>query len=200
MPAEAPRPPCGRTRRMPPRGHLKSRAAAFKGTAGAGRVLCTVRRRGHGHATPQARRRRSRGDRRRRGPEGHEGRVGAGRPEAQRQDTGGHGATRARARAPRPRRHTKMSAGEKINPCVAAAALPLRSSLLSRPRVPRRRRRRRQRRGRRFFLKRPHQTLGSAPLQAGRAKGPGARLPGRPGRPGGGFATAAPGLRPDIPL
>lgn len=109
-------------------------------------------------------------------------------------------ALRARAGAPRPRRHTKMSAGEKINPCVAAAALPLRSSLLSRPRVPRRRRRRRQRRGRRFFLKRPHQTLGSAPLQAGRSKGPGARLPGRPGRPGGGFATAAPGLRPDIPL
>lgn len=96
MRAEAPRPPCGRTRRMPPRGHLKSRAAAFKGTAGAGRVFCTVRRRGQGHATPQAPRRRSRGDRRRRGPEGHEGRVGAGRPEAQRQDTGGHGATRAR--------------------------------------------------------------------------------------------------------
>lgn len=56
--------------------------------------------------------------------------MGAGRPTAQRQDTGRLKRS-ARARAPRPRRHTKMSAGEKINPCVAAAALPLRSSLLT---------------------------------------------------------------------
>lgn len=138
-----------------------------------------------------------------------EGRVGAGEAQGA---APGHRRLRRSARAgargragwlPRPRRHTKMSAGEKINPCVAAAALP--PPLL--PPSPdsaccggggdggggsga----------GGASFLKRPHQTLGSAPLQAGRAKGPGARLPGRPGRPGGGFATAAPGLRPDIPL
>lgn len=60
--------------------------------------------------------------------------MGAGRPKAQRQDIGQlrrSARPRRRARALRPRRHTKMSAGEKINPCVAAAALPLRSSLLT---------------------------------------------------------------------
>jgi hypothetical protein len=39
---------------MPLRGHLKSQAAAFKGTAGAGRVLCTAPRGCRGQATGRA--------------------------------------------------------------------------------------------------------------------------------------------------
>lgn len=133
MRAGTPRPPWGWARRTPRRGHLKSQAAAFKGAAGAGRLLCTADRamphRGPRVAAAAAAVTVAGGDRRdvraewgRGGP-----RRGAWTPGRRRRG--------ARARAPSPRRHTKMSAGEKINPCVAAAALPLRSSLL--PSAPR---------------------------------------------------------------
>lgn len=132
----------------------RSQAAAFKrigpglfvrrgGRAGGGREEAARRRRRLGHARPPALRRRREpreadsvnrprrsgrkrggtpargpaGVRRRRGPEG----VGAGRP----------GGAARRARRPgwllpsrASRRHSKMSAGEKINPYVAAAASP----------------------------------------------------------------------------
>lgn len=212
----------GRRRRTAlSRGHLKSQAAAFKGTAGLGHALCEALRRwpaagqklrgavdcampGLARAVP--RREGVRGPRcggkrapKRARPLGPRawvprrprglrsaGRVGAGRPKAPRP---GH-----RAGSP-PR--AKMSAGEKINPCVAAAALPLASSPPPPPSFPGLARRRR--RGRCFFLKRPHQAL-ALPLSRQGWKGRRARLPGGPGRPGGGFATAAAGLRTEIPL
>lgn len=110
--------------RLPPLKARRARAAFFvpRRAAAAGRPpagpCCTA-----GPASPLPRRPSPAGTGGTRGPSG----GGEARGSAP-----GHWAAkaeRARARARRPRRHTKMSAGEKINPCVAAAALPLRSSL-----------------------------------------------------------------------
>lgn len=193
MRAEAPRPPWGRTRRMPLGGHLKSPAAAFKGTAaGAGRALCTVPRRGQGHATPRhrpARRRRGRGGRRRRGPEGHEGRVGAGEAQGA---APGHRRLRRGARAGARGRAGWLPVRAATQKCRRAKRLtpawPPPPSPSAPPSFPglrvlrrRRRRRRRQRRGRRFFFKAapPNPGLGPSP---GRAReGPRCTAP-RPSR------------------
>ena len=98
-----------------------------------------------------------------------------------------------------------MSAGEKINPCVAAAALPLHSSpaLSSLPPSP-------APRGGRgggggggaggaSFLKRPHQAL-ARPLSRQRCRAPVVHGSRRARAARGGIRTAALGLRTNIPL
>lgn len=104
------------------------------------------------------------------------------------------------ARAGRRRRSTKMSAGEKINPCVAAAALPLHSSpaLSSLPPSPAPRGGGGGAGGA-SFLKRPHQAL-ARPLSRQRCRAPAVHGSRGARAARGGIRTAALGLRTNIPL
>lgn len=142
-------------------------------------------RAGHrqGHAAPQAPRRRCRGDRRRRGPEGPEGRVGAGRPAARRQDTGRlRQSARARGLAVRAATQ-KCRRAKRLTPAWPPPPSPSAPPSQPRPRVPRRRRRRRQRRGRRFFFKAAPPKPGLGPLSRQGARR--APVHGSPAVPGG---------------